>query len=129
MKTHMMWKWWIITSCKATGKKQKNTTDVYNCYSPRRNITRRIYGPPWSYCLHACSGVADSCSRVHEIINEKRGISVDTALRLAKFFETDFNLWVNLQAQYEGDLMDVQKRTDMERKVPYRALQRASALL
>ena len=33
-------------------------------------------------------------SRVHEIINEKRGISVDTALRLAKFFETDLNLWV-----------------------------------
>lgn len=45
-------------------------------------------------------------SRVHEIINEKRGISVDTALRLAKFFETDLNLWVNLQAQYEADSMD-----------------------
>ena len=61
-------------------------------------------------------------SRVHEIINEKRGISVDTALRLAKFFETDLNLWVNLQAQHEADSMDAQKRTDMERIVPYSAL-------
>ena len=68
-------------------------------------------------------------SRVHEIINEKRGISVDTALRLAKFFETDLNLWVNLQAQYEADSMDAQKRTDMERIVPYSALQRASFLM
>ena len=68
-------------------------------------------------------------SRVHEIINEKRGISVDTALRLAKFFETDLNLWVNLQAQYEANSMDVQKRTDMERIVPYSALQRANATL
>ena len=66
-------------------------------------------------------------SRVHEIINEKRGISVDTALWLAKFFETDLNLWVNLQAQYEADSMDAQKRTDMERIVPYSALQRPSA--
>lgn len=64
---------------------------------------------------------------MHEIINEKRGISVDTALRLAKFFETDLNLWVNLQAQYEADSMDAQKRTDMERIVPYSALQRATA--
>ena len=62
-------------------------------------------------------------SRVHEIINEKRGISEDTALRLAKFFETDLNLWVNLQAQYEVDSMDAQKRTDMERIVPYGLLQ------
>lgn len=68
-------------------------------------------------------------SRVHEIINEKRGISVDTALRLAKFFETDINLWVNLQAQYEADSMDAQKRIDMERIVPYSALQRPSATL
>ena len=68
-------------------------------------------------------------SRVHEIINEKRGISVDTALRLAKFFETDLNLWVNLQAQYEADSMDAQKCTEMERIVPYSELQRASAAL
>ena len=67
-----------------------------------------------------------SASRVHEIINEKRGISVDAALRLAKFFETDLNLLVNLQAQYEADSMDAQKRTDMERIVPYSALHGAS---
>lgn len=66
-------------------------------------------------------------SRVHEIINEKRGISVDTALRLAKFFETDLNLWVNLQAQYEADSMDDKKRSDMERIVPYSALHQARA--
>ena len=67
-------------------------------------------------------------SRVYEIIIEKRGISVDTALWLAKFFETDLNLWVNLQAQYEADSMDVQKRTEMERIVSYSMLQQARAV-
>ena len=65
-------------------------------------------------------------SRVYEIINEKRGISVDTALRLANFFETDLNLWVNLQARYEADSMDDKKRTEMERIAPYSELQGVS---
>lgn len=66
-------------------------------------------------------------SRVHEIIHEKRGISVDTALRLARFFETDMSLWVNLQAQFEADSLDEKKRSDMERIVPYSVLHQASA--
>ena len=66
-------------------------------------------------------------SRVYEIINEKREISVDTALRLAKFFETDPNLWVNLQAQYEADSMDAKKRIDLERIVRYSLLQKQNA--
>ena len=65
-------------------------------------------------------------SRVYEIINEKRGISVDSAMWLAKFFETDLNLWVNLQARYEADSMDDKKRTEMERIAPYSELQGVS---
>ena len=61
-------------------------------------------------------------SRVHEIINEKRGISVDTALRLAKFFETDLNLWVNLQAQYEACLLEREKGQEFMRIIPHRAV-------
>lgn len=65
----------------------------YDCPSPRRNIARRIYGPP-PLGLTASKLALElriPASRVHEIINEKQGISVDTALRLAKFFETDLN--------------------------------------
>jgi len=40
-------------------------------------------------------------ARINEIVREKRGISADTALRLARFFGTDVQSWLNLQQQYE----------------------------
>ena len=39
--------------------------------------------------------------RINEIVLEKRGISADTALRLARYFGTTAQLWVNLQGRYD----------------------------
>jgi len=39
--------------------------------------------------------------RVNEIVLGKRGITADTALRLAAFFGTSEGLWLGLQADYE----------------------------
>ncbi|XVV04607.1 HigA family addiction module antitoxin [Actinosynnema sp. CA-248983] len=39
--------------------------------------------------------------RINEIVHGKRGISADTALRLARFFGTSERFWLNLQARYE----------------------------
>ena len=64
-------------------------------------------------------------SRIHEIITERRGIFVDTALRLAKFFVTDLNLWINLQAKYEADTMSEQTKKELERIIPYSVLHEA----
>jgi addiction module HigA family antidote len=41
------------------------------------------------------------CHRVHEIVHERRGITADTALRLAKFFATTPDFWLNLQKSYD----------------------------
>ena len=40
-------------------------------------------------------------SRVNDIVREIRGVSGDTALRLAQYFETDAQSWMNLQAKYD----------------------------
>ena len=40
-------------------------------------------------------------ARISEIVRGKRGISADTALRLARFFGTDTQSWLNLQQQYD----------------------------
>ncbi len=40
-------------------------------------------------------------SRLTEILNGKRGISADTALRLARFFGTSAQFWINLQMNNE----------------------------
>jgi addiction module HigA family antidote len=39
--------------------------------------------------------------RINEIVHGKRGISADTALRLARYFGTSPQFWLNLQARYE----------------------------
>ncbi len=42
--------------------------------------------------------------RINEIVLGKRGITADTALRLAKFFGTSPELWLGLQKDYELDV-------------------------
>jgi addiction module HigA family antidote len=39
--------------------------------------------------------------RVGDILHERRGISPDTALRLARYFDTDAQSWMNLQTSYD----------------------------
>jgi addiction module HigA family antidote len=39
--------------------------------------------------------------RINEIIRRKRAITADTALRLAKFFGTTPEFWLNLQTDYD----------------------------
>ena len=39
--------------------------------------------------------------RINEIIQGKRGISADTALRLSRYFGTSERFWINLQSHYD----------------------------
>ena len=39
--------------------------------------------------------------RINEIILGKRGITADTALRLARYFRTTERFWLNVQARYD----------------------------
>ena len=40
-------------------------------------------------------------NRIVAIVNGKRSMSADTALRLARYFNTSADLWMNLQARYD----------------------------
>ncbi len=43
-------------------------------------------------------------TRIGEIANERRAITPDTALRLARYFRTTPEFWMNLQIAYDLDL-------------------------
>lgn len=43
-------------------------------------------------------------NRISQIIAGKRAVSADTALRLARYFGTTADLWMNLQKTYELDV-------------------------
>lgn len=45
-------------------------------------------------------------ARINEIIREKRSITADTALRLAKYFGGSAQFWLNLQSTYELRLVE-----------------------
>ncbi|MEQ1717770.1 MAG: HigA family addiction module antitoxin [Hyphomicrobium sp.] len=45
-------------------------------------------------------------ARIHEIVRAKRGISAETALRLAAYFQTTGEFWMSLQARYDLKLAE-----------------------
>ena len=51
-------------------------------------------------------------TRMSEIVNGRRRITADTALRLARYFATTAEFWVNLQSAYD---LDVATRASAER--------------
>jgi antitoxin HigA-1 len=58
-----------------------------------------------------------SRSRVNDIVLGRRGITADTALRLARYFGTSADFWMNLQARYDLDVADRTLRRQIEREV------------
>ncbi len=58
-------------------------------------------------------------TRIERIVTGKTGITSDTALRLARFFDTTPELWMNLQVSYDLKIEAERKRTEIER-IPVR---------
>lgn len=55
--------------------------------------------------------------RINEIVLGKRGVTADTALRLARFFGTSAEFWLGLQAQYDLDVTAEKLGERLEQKV------------
>jgi len=53
---------------------------------------------------------------INELVNQKRGITIEMALKLAKYFNTSAQLWLNLQNEYDLYRISLKKK-DMLDKV------------
>ncbi len=60
-------------------------------------------------------------TRIQDVIDGKRGISADTALRLGRYFGTSAELWMNLQNGYELELARMQLGEVLEQLKPREA--------
>lgn len=60
-------------------------------------------------------------TRLHEIVKERRSITADTALRLARYFGGDAQSWMNLQTNYDLRLVNVERGNVIEKEVDPRA--------
>jgi len=56
-------------------------------------------------------------TRVAEIVHERRGITADTALRLARYFNTSAGFWLNLQSAYDLEVAQDKLSRTIEREV------------
>ena len=55
--------------------------------------------------------------RLNDIILGRRGVTIDTALRLGRYFGTTPDFWLNLQTRYELDMADLVLRDKIEKEV------------
>ena len=55
--------------------------------------------------------------RINDIVRERRGVSADTAMRLARYFGGDARSWLNLQAIYDLRLAEIANARKIEREV------------
>lgn len=60
-------------------------------------------------------------TRMTGIVNGRRGVTADTALRLARYFNTTPKFWLNLQASYDLAITAASKAREIERTVLPRA--------
>lgn len=65
-------------------------------------ILKHDFMDPWGLSATAlATALGVSPGRINEIVRGRRGITASTALRLARYFGTDAQSWMNLQTRYE----------------------------
>ncbi len=55
--------------------------------------------------------------RVNDIVRERRGVSADTAMRLARYFGGDAGSWLNLQTAYDLRVAEIANAKRIEKEV------------
>ena len=65
-------------------------------------VLREEFLLPFGLTAHALAiALQVPAPRINDVVRERRAVSVDTALRLAKFFGTSAEFWMGLQTDYD----------------------------
>lgn len=55
--------------------------------------------------------------RINDVVRERRGITADTAMRLARYFGGDARSWMNLQAAYDLRVAEIENAKRIEKEI------------
>ena len=92
------WKLWIITKTK---RANMAVTDKLLDPIPPGEILLEEFMKPMGISINALSrNINVPPNRISEIVNGKRSITADTALRLGKYFGISPEIWLDLQSDY-----------------------------
>ena len=84
-------------------------------------ILREEYLEPLGMSVNAlATRLRVPATRLHEIVKERRAITADTAMRLARCFGGDAQSWLNLQSAYDLRLAEINRAAEIREEVkPY----------
>ncbi|MDP1651782.1 MAG: HigA family addiction module antitoxin [Rhodocyclaceae bacterium] len=81
-------------------------------------VLREDYLKPLGMSAHALSiALHVPPSRINDIALERRGVTVDTAMRLVRYFGGDVTSWLNLQMAYDIKIAEATKKLEIEREI------------
>ena len=81
-------------------------------------ILREEFMMPLGLSAHALAvALQVAAPRINDIVREKRGVTPDTALRLARYFNSTPQFWLNLQTSYDLKTAQLASGPKIEREV------------
>lgn len=81
-------------------------------------VLREDYLVPLGLSANALAkALAVPAPRVNDVVRERRGITADTAMRLARYFGGDARSWLNLQAAYDLRLAEIANAKRIRREI------------
>ncbi|MGH8444205.1 MAG: HigA family addiction module antitoxin [Solimonas sp.] len=92
-------------------------------------ILREEYMVPLGLSSNALArALGVTAARVNDIVRGRRGITADTALRLARYFRTDVRSWMNLQSNYDLQVAQADAGAALAaiKPIPAKTLQKAA---
>jgi addiction module HigA family antidote len=98
---HLMLKLWIITE-----EAMMATRDIPPIH-PGEILLEEFLKPMGISQYALAKAIKVPPRRINEIVQGKRAITADTALRLARFFGTDAQSWLNLQTRYDLEMAEM----------------------
>lgn len=107
----MRTRWKLSTTTR--GKAVRKRAPIH----PGEILAEEFLGPLEVTQYRLAKDIAVPPRRVNEIVHGMRGITADTALRLARYFGTTERFWLNLQARYDLETEKDRLGTRLDREV------------
>ncbi len=81
-------------------------------------VLREDYLKPLGLSANAlANALGVTAARISDIVRERRGVTADTAIRLARYFGGDAKSWLNLQMAYDLRVAELASAKDISRQV------------
>ncbi len=81
-------------------------------------VLREDYLAPLNLSANALAKALNvPAPRINDVVRERRGVTADTAMRLARYFGGDARSWLNLQAAYDLRLAERANAKRIEREI------------